>query len=173
MRVQTHRPVAFAAAAITAVLVVPVATQWSAAQAADSGSLVEDFSYPGAAQILTDDPRINLVRGDGHIVFNKTCAAAATGVGRIDVYPSPGTDPICFDVLANTGHLELKIDAVYEIDARHAMTAGGASATATIQPAGGAATSVTLNTAYSTPVGVGADPDGPPTTLLELTVAAA
>ena len=133
------------------------------------GSLVEDFSYPGAAQILTDDPRVKLISGDGHIILNATCAASADGVGRIVVMTTEGGTAVCFDVLAARGRLTMKIDAVYSIDGRRADDSGAATATASIQPEGGAEQSVTLAKNLTTPVGIGAG-DDIPTTLLELAV---
>lgn len=142
----------------------------SSAGAADAPpSIVEDFSYPGAAQIAQDDPRINLISGDGHIVLNPTCATPATGVGRINVVSDEGdASAICFDVLAASGQLSMRIDGVFSIDGRKADDAGAATATATVQPSGGTATSVTLSKDHTTPVGVGAS--GPRTTLLALAV---
>lgn len=165
-----RRSVLIGAVVLGVTAAVPPALLLAAPSDNAGGSLVEDYSYPGAAQILSDDPRINLISGDGHIVFDKTCAAPASGVGRITVVSAQGGSDICFDVLAATGDLKMKIAAVFEIDGRKADDGGAQSATAVVQPDGGSAESVTLDKNFSTPVGIGADPNGAPTTLLELSV---
>jgi hypothetical protein len=163
--------VALAAVSVPAAMLVWSSSAGAAAAADEPSSLVEDYSYPGAAAIAVADPRINLVSGDGHIILNSTCAAPATGVGRIAVISDQGdASPICFDVLAASGELSMRIDGVFSIDGRKAENGGAATATATIQPSGGAETSVTLNKDKTTPVGIGAGGDR--TTLLELAVSA-
>jgi hypothetical protein len=166
-----RRSIVIAAAVLGVSAAVPPALLLAAPNDDAPSSLVEDYSYPGAAQIQADDPLVQLISGDGHIVYNKTCATPATGVGRIAVETTAGGDEIvCFDVLGPKGELKLKIDAVFSIDGRKAEAAGGASASATIQPEGGTATTVTLDKSFNTPVGQGADPNGAPATLLELSV---
>jgi hypothetical protein len=158
--------IALAAVSVPATMLLSSA---SAGAADGPGSIVEDYSYPGAAQIVQADPRINLISGDGHIILNATCATPATGVGRISVISDEGdASPICFDVLAAKGQLSMKIDGVFSIDGRKAEDGGAATATATVQPSGGEATSVTLSQDHNTPVGVGTG--GPRTTLLQLAV---
>jgi hypothetical protein len=130
---------------------------------------VEDYSYPGAAEILATH-NVKLNSGDGHILFAPDCdKPRPSGVGRIIVRTSaPGWD-ICFDVLGPTGLLNLEVPAVYEIDARYGITPGH-KGTVDITPEGGTRSQVPLETKFATQVGQGADPNGEPTTLLQIAI---
>ena len=73
------------------------------------GYAVEDFGYPGAARILTEE-NIVLKRGDGHI----TLADCASGTGLLEVWARE-KDKICFQVIGDSGWLTLEIPSVYAI----------------------------------------------------------
>jgi hypothetical protein len=143
-----------------------------AADGDDATSLVETFDYPGADAIQAADPRVVLLRGDGHIVYDASCAAPASGVGQIVVRPQPDPTAICFDVLGGSGWLSMRIEGVFEIDGRKATTGDAQTATATVQPQDEAQKDVTLKKTAVTPIGVEGD-NTVPTVLLDLTVAAA
>ncbi|MEW2397410.1 hypothetical protein [Streptomyces sp. NPDC046862] len=70
---------------------------------------VEDFDYPQADKILTEQ-NIVLKRGDGHIVL----ADCASGTGLLEVW-ARSKDKICFKVTGNTGWLTMEIPAVYGV----------------------------------------------------------
>jgi hypothetical protein len=137
-------------------------------------SIVEDFSYPGAAAILARD-NIKLISGDGGIMY-ADCATPPVGdVGVIKVYTTEqvgadGLGQACFRVLKAAGHVEMEVPGVYEIrgDGRRAGT--GHKLTAIVRTDEGQLPPVTVNPSGSTQVGIGADPGDPPTTLLQLTV---
>ncbi|GAB3007093.1 hypothetical protein GCM10023080_086000 [Streptomyces pseudoechinosporeus] len=76
----------------------------------DPGYAVEDFNYPQADKILTEQ-NIVLKRGDGHI----TLADCASGTGLIEVLAREKAETICFRVVGNSGWLTLEIPAVYAI----------------------------------------------------------
>ncbi|WP_328719933.1 hypothetical protein OHT52_10855 [Streptomyces sp. NBC_00247] len=85
----------------------------TAAPVADEapGYAVEDFSYPGADQILAER-NITLKRGDGHIVL----AECVSGTGQLEVTPrvAAGAAPkICFQVTGDSGWLTLEIPQVF------------------------------------------------------------
>ncbi|MFI8105397.1 hypothetical protein [Streptomyces sp. NPDC086023] len=65
--------------------------------------LVEDFAYPGAAQIYKDR-QIKLKRGDGHITL-----IACGGKYDIMVKSRTGDIDYCFDVNAPQGYLSLEL----------------------------------------------------------------
>ncbi|MFE3329794.1 hypothetical protein [Streptomyces sp. NPDC059176] len=73
-------------------------------------SAVEDFSYPGADQILADQ-KILLKRGDGHI----TLVACDSGAPDITVKSRTGQRKFCFDVNAEQGYLALELPDAYGI----------------------------------------------------------
>jgi len=161
-----------------AALVATTATAWvltgaaSARAGADDDqatSIVEDYSYPGAAAILAEH-NVKLTSGDGHIVFGDCTVQPAAGRGRISVRTQDQGDPICFDVLAAKGLLNLEVPAVYEIDARRSTGAGGTSAEAVVTTDDGVTTDVPLLLDHTTSVGKGIDDNNKPTTLLQLQV---
>ena len=63
------------------------------AAAASSGSIVEDFAYPGAADVHN----VILISGDGHIMFGDCTKQPAAGIGRISVFTQAQGAPVCFD----------------------------------------------------------------------------
>src|SRR4051812_37685945 len=107
------------AAALSAVAVLAVAggvgltvtmSTTAAAQTEDApSSLVEDYTHPGAAQILTDDG-LKLFKGDGHILFDskRTLDDGQCPVGLIQVEKSTGGLPpfglyYCFRTIGSKG----------------------------------------------------------------------
>lgn len=160
-----------AAAAVTAGLL------HSSSASADEAppSIVEDFSYPGAAAILAQD-NIRLISGDGGIVYADCATPPAGDIGLIKVYTTEqvGADGLglaCFRVLKATAHLEMEVPGVYEIRGDGQRSGAGHKVTAIVRTDAGQLPPVTVNPSGSTQVGIGADPDDPPTTLLQLTVA--
>jgi hypothetical protein len=139
-------------------------------------STVEDGNYPGAAAIEATE-NIHLISGDGHIVLADCATAPVDGIGVMrvdttDVVGPDGAGEVCFKVTASSGVLNLTLPAVYSIrgDGYPAFSGNGHNGTAEVIPDGGVATSVTLKPDQSIQVGIAADPPGPPTTLLQLTV---
>lgn len=74
------------------------------------GYAVEDFSYPQADKILAEQ-NVVLKRGDGHI----TLAGCASGTGLIQIMAREHAQPICFQVVGNSGWLTMEIPAVYTV----------------------------------------------------------
>jgi hypothetical protein len=98
------------------------------AAAADVPWAVEDFSYPGAAQI-EQNQQIVLRRGDGHIRLT-TCE----GTPDIEVKSRTGQKTYCFDVDAKQGYLALELPDVIglwtqEHPVRATVTADGKKTT--------------------------------------------
>jgi hypothetical protein len=98
---------------------------------------VEDFNYPGAADILTTRG-IELKRGDGHIVL----AECDTALDQIRVY-SVADDAVdregsyCFRATAKTGYLTLELPRVFALETgAHPisadLTANGATTTVAV-----------------------------------------
>ncbi|GAA1068986.1 hypothetical protein GCM10009665_75160 [Kitasatospora nipponensis] len=122
---------------------------WSAmvpatAAEATGTTAVEDFGYPGAAQILADRG-ITLKSGDGHIVL----ADCASGSNLVQLFSRTATpSEVCFQVTGPTGYLALEIPQVYNIKGDdHAIKA-------TLNTAG-TVTSVDVPKNTWTPVGEG------------------
>jgi V8-like Glu-specific endopeptidase len=130
--------------------------------AADTGQLpvVEDYGYPGAAQVLADRG-ITLLKGDGHIAY-----VACSGPGLIEVRSTTvpgdhGADPYhyCFKIDGPVGDLTLNIPNAYQVkgddhDVQATVTVKDKTSTVPVDKNGW------------TGVGVGAGPD--PATLLEI-----
>ena len=140
------------------------------------GSLVEDYSYPGAAAIEAAQ-NITLVSGDGHILLADCASEPVANIGVIKVatnaQPAPdGTGLVCFKVTATTGLLNLRVPGVYEIRGDGQKTGTGHTITALVTTDAGVQTSVAVNPSGSTQVGIGVDDDAAPTTLLQLKVTA-
>ncbi|MFJ7219413.1 FG-GAP-like repeat-containing protein [Amycolatopsis sp. NPDC098790] len=135
---------------------------------------VEDFAYPGAADILANYG-VTLISGDGHLIFADCTTAPEGNLGLIRVRTTD--DPvttlnktICFKALAPTAQLSLKVPAVFEIRGDGQVSGTGHQVTADLTTDTGQHTSVAVKPSGSTPVGVGANPTGQPTTLLQLVV---
>jgi len=137
-------------------------------------SIVEDYTYPGAAQILAQY-NVKLISGDGGILF-ADCATPPTGdIGLIQVHTTERIGPngqgvLCFRVAKPSGHLEMEVPGVYEIHGDGQRAGTGHKTTAIVRTDAGQLPPVTVNPSGSTQVGIGADPNNPPTTLLQLTV---
>jgi hypothetical protein len=95
----------------------------SPAAAADTPPpIVEDYSYPGAKEIL-DEHQLELIKGDGHILFvtsikyNKDGRQCATG--QIQVEKSLAEEPFgvyyCFKTVGTKGWLTLKVPATFGV----------------------------------------------------------
>jgi hypothetical protein len=123
-------------------------------------SIVEDYGYPGSAQILAQRG-ITLIRGDGHIML-----VPCDGLGLIEVRsasapadkdPDPGH--YCFKVTGTTGSLTLDIPNAYQVKGdNHAVTA-----TITVKDE---TSTVAVDKNGWTGIGLGSGPD--PATLLKL-----
>ncbi len=118
------------AAALSALAVFAVvggvgltASSGSAAAGADDGpsSLVEDFSYPGAAAILAEH-QLKLFKGDGHILFDskRTHAEGQCPTGLTQVEKSTGgVAPFgvyyCFRTIGSKGYLSLEVPGTFGV----------------------------------------------------------
>jgi hypothetical protein len=144
----------------------------SAAAADAPGSVVEDYLYPNAAQIL-EEQNIRLISGDGHIVL-ADCATPIPPNAEIGLLWVHSTDvsigdegAVCFKVRASTGILNLEVPGVYEIRGDGLRTGAGHKVTAELVSDTGEELTVEIDPDGSTPVGEGEGQ--PPTTLLRLT----
>ena len=169
------------AVAATVAAGLATAGMWTASAASEpvqadedtQPSVVEDYSYPGAAAIQANYG-VTLISGDGHIIFADCATPPVDNVGVLQVRTteSIGTNHlICFKILAPTGHLELHIPAVYEIRGDGRATGAGHKVKADLTTDAGQHTTVDVAPVGSTQVGVGANPSNAPPTLLQLTVA--
>lgn len=93
----------------------------AAAAADDVPSLVEDFSYPGAAAILAEH-QLTLFSGDGHIMFDskRTQAQGQCPAGLIQVEKSTGGLPpyglyYCFRTIGSRGYLTLEVPGTFGV----------------------------------------------------------
>lgn len=175
MRIASRRGWIVAAAAALTISGGVFAADAATADAADApSSLVEDYSYPGAAAILAAH-NVKLISGNGKIVYADCSNPPAGDVTFVYVYTTDlsvnGGDAVCFQVLGVPGVLTMEVPQVFEIrgDGRVAGAGKGHDMTAVVQPEGGSATTVQLDSDGSTPVGIGTDPTAAPTTLLQLT----
>jgi hypothetical protein len=137
-------------------------------------SIVEDYRYPNAEEILATH-NVKLVAGDGHILFADCASPVVDNIGVIKVRTTEEIGPdnrglICFKVLRAPGRLDLEIPAVYEIRGDGQRAGTGHKCTAELTTDDGEHTKVEVNPSGSTPVGIGADPNNDPTTLLQLRV---
>lgn len=136
----------------------------------NGGSIVEDFSYPGAAAILAEH-NVELISGDGNIVFADCNTPPVNDVGLIQVWRAEG-DPshwrICFKVLEPVGRLDLRIPQVFEIMGDGQRTGTGHNGTATVITDGGEESTKDLDPDGIIQFGLGGGNE--PTTLLRLTV---
>jgi hypothetical protein len=140
----------------------------------NGGSIVEDGAYPGAAAI-EQAQNIKLISGDGHIMLADCVTTPVNNVGVIKVWTTEQVGPdglglVCFKVLAPAGLLNLQVPGVFEIRGDGQKAGTGHRLTADVSTDAGVHTSVTVNPSGSTQVGIGADPNAAPTTLLQLKV---
>ncbi|MFI6330569.1 hypothetical protein ACIBBG_19970 [Micromonospora chersina] len=139
----------------------------------NGGSIVEDFTYPGASAILAEQ-NIELISGDGHIVLADCSTPPAGDIGLIKVWTTEQIGQnneglICFKVLGPVGRLDLRVPAVYEIRGDGQRSGTGHKGSATVITDSGAKTTKDLDPDGSTQFGIGEGGDEP-TTLVQLTV---
>jgi len=141
----------------------------------NQSSIVEDFSYPGAAEILAEQ-NVKLISGDGHILL-ADCATPPVGdIGLLKVRTTDeaigadGIGLVCFKVNGTKGLLNLEVPGVYEIRGDGQRTGTGHDVTAKLTNEDGDDIVVEVDPDGSTQVGVGADPQAQPTMLLRLEV---
>ncbi|MFJ1763953.1 hypothetical protein ACIOD2_26810 [Amycolatopsis sp. NPDC088138] len=125
--------------------------------------IVEDYSYPGAAQIF-QDRALTLISGDGHILL-ADCGPA--GLLEVHAYNSADHSPdpghYCFRVTGTTGYLRLEVPFAYQVKGdNHTVQA-------TIEINGQNSTVPVAKNGW-TGIGEGAGTD--PSTLLELRASA-
>lgn len=160
-----------AAAIVTAAASIILVPSGGAASAADEQpSAVEDYSYPGADAILATD-HVQLISGDGHILYKPCPAAEAPGliiVRSSDTIGSLGNGRICFEATAAVGHLTLKIPNVYAVRGDGTTATAGHNLKAELTTGAGVHSTVDVDPNNDTEVGVAANPPGDPTTLLQL-----
>ncbi|MFD7680041.1 hypothetical protein [Streptomyces sp. NPDC060187] len=116
---------------------------------------VEDFNYPDAQRILTEQ-NIVLKKGDGHI----TLADCASGTGLLEVWARE-KDKICFQVIGKSGWLTLEIPSVYAVR-------GNDYTTEVDMTVGTEAKSFDIDQNAWTPVGESADEQGREHLLVEI-----
>jgi len=142
---------------------------------ADATSLVEDYSYPGAAQILATQ-NVKLISGDGHILLADCTTPPVGDIGLLQVRTSEeqiGAERkgrVCFRLNGPKGLLSLEIPGVYEIRGDGLRTGTGHTVTAQLTNSLGDNLTVDVDPDGSTQVGIGIHPEDPPTTLLRLQV---
>jgi len=160
--------------AMSAVVGSALSIRTAAAADGDPPSVVEDFAYPQAAQILAQY-KVRLISGDGGILF-ADCATPPTGdIGLINVYSTgrigvDGLGQVCFKVTEPSGHVEMELPDVYEIVGDGQRAGTGHKTTALVRTDAGQLPPVTVNPSGSTQVGIGGDEGNPPATLLQLVV---
>ncbi|MBB4944836.1 hypothetical protein F4556_000371 [Kitasatospora gansuensis] len=118
---------------------------------------VENFSYPGAAKILTDS-HVTLKSGDGNIRL----ADCTSTDNLIEVFSrtfDTGSVKVCFKVTGPSGFLALELPKVYSVK-------GDDHTVKATLNTGGSVSSIDIKKNLYTPVGEGTSADG--TTLLEL-----
>ena len=151
------------------------AAAYAGAQAEEPSSIVEDYSYPGADQILATQ-NVRLVSGDGHIVLADCATPPAGDIGLIKVFTTDetigadGIGRVCFKVIGSKGLLNLEVPAVFEIRGDGQRTGTGHEGTAHVRTDEGDSVTVPLDPDGSAQVGIGVDPSNSPTTLLRLTI---
>jgi hypothetical protein len=167
MRTRARFAAAFAATAALAAggSIFGLSSAASAAVASDTPPpIVEDYAYPGAAQIQLDRA-LTLISGDGHILL--TDCGASTGLLEVHAFNSAdhSTDPghYCFRVTSPTGYLRLQVPNAYQVKGddhtvRATVSINGQSSTVAVAKNGW------------TGIGEGAGTD--PATLLELRASA-
>lgn len=174
MRVLSRAALVFVAvtAAATAGTVAAATTGGHQAPADDQPPLVEDFTYPGAAQILATD-HVQLISGDGHMLYTPCPAGPDPNdlimVRTIDLIGPTHDGRICFHVLGPSGRLTMKIPAIYSIRGDGPNPGQGHKLKADLTTDTGTHTVVDINPSGTTQVGITTNPPGDPTTLLQLT----
>jgi hypothetical protein len=106
-----YRVAGFLTAAAATIGTLAFSSLAQAEEAAPSaGSLVEDFSYPGATEI-EKLKNIKLISGDGHITL-EDCTSDDQLI-RVESYNNVKETTYCFKVHGTTGLLRLEIPKVY------------------------------------------------------------
>lgn len=105
-----NRSIALAAVVVAGAAAVVLPSVAFAEDPATMPSLVEDYSYPGAAQIK-ETRGIELFRGDGRITL-ADCTSDANLI-RVESL----TEDVCFAVQGDTGWLSLRLEAVFLVGA--------------------------------------------------------
>jgi hypothetical protein len=83
-------------------------------------SLVEDYNYPGAAQIIAEHG-LKLFKGDGHILFvtSRTYDEGQCATGQLQVEKALDVEPYgvfyCFQTVGAEGFLTLEVPATFGI----------------------------------------------------------
>ncbi|MET8921106.1 hypothetical protein ACFWXZ_11890 [[Kitasatospora] papulosa] len=133
--------------ALAALIGVPLAfaseTTASAVGEEVPPSAVEDFSYPGAADILATKGII-LKKGDGHILLADCDPAEDQILVRTVGDPAVGrADEYCFRATAKTGYLTLELPRVFMLELATSeqpvsadLTAGGKTTTVDVEAGG-------------------------------------
>ncbi|MFD8086780.1 hypothetical protein ACFV4F_34370 [Kitasatospora sp. NPDC059722] len=97
-------------------------------------SAVEDFTYPGAAEIQ-QERGIKLIKGNGRLLLSE-CNSA---VQQVKVYSTNGD--VCFQAVGAGGYLTMEITKVFAFEASDRpisanLTAGGATQTVSVAQGG-------------------------------------
>jgi hypothetical protein len=180
MNVTMIRPVPRAVAGVLAAGAVAVGALFAFSANADATQTgiaadelpppaVEDFNYPAVVQAEVAQYGIELIRGDGHIVYLGDCTGRTDanlrlqGRGFPDYDGDGAGDYICFRVDGPTGYLKVSIPATNGIrtgnfDAEVTMTLDGETHTYDAAPNGW------------TPIGETAEHDGLDYTLVEIRI---
>jgi hypothetical protein len=141
----------------------------------NGGSIVEDFGYPGAEEIL-EQQGAELISGDGHIMLADCQTPPVGDIGLMKVYTTEliGEDHngvVCFKVLGPVGVLHLRLPAVIEVRGDGVRSGTGHKGTATVTSDDGVTVTKALNPSGSIQFGIGEPGGTVPATLLKLTVA--
>jgi len=110
-----------AAVLATGAVVMVTSTSGSAAEDADTPpSIVEDYTHPGADQILAQH-QLKVFKGDGHIMFHsaKTYDEAECTPGLLQVERSLDVEPYgmyyCFKTIGTKGFLTLEVPSTFGV----------------------------------------------------------
>lgn len=124
-------------------------------------SIVEDFTYPSAAEIEAARG-IKLLKGDGNLVLLPDCPSG----DRILVWSRVAPTPFCFKARGSSGFVTLELEQAYFISAGsgHSLTAK-----ATVD---GETNMYAVPKNDATGLGEGEDPENGPATLLEIRTSA-
>ncbi|SDP15843.1 hypothetical protein SAMN04487905_102204 [Actinopolyspora xinjiangensis] len=121
--------------------------------------IVEDYSYPGAAQI-EDETGVKLIEGDGNII--KVGCDKDTPLIRVDS-ANTSIDRSCYEVIDAHGWLTMEIPNVYSIRGDdHTVNATVTS--------NGQSEQVVIPSGKTTAIGIGNGADEDPAALVELRV---
>jgi hypothetical protein len=183
----TWKPAAAAMATTSAIVgVIVSASAWSVqnhgngrpaapplqpgADSAGPGSLIENYAYPDADQILAST-NVKLTYGNGLLLMADCATESVDNVSTIKVRTSDIKEGnkglICFKVIEPTGYLRLEVPGVYEIHGDGDVAGAGHKVTATVKNEDQTFDPAPIPPSGYLHVGLGAG-DDKPTTLLEL-----